>query len=1306
MTMTFRQLEDLVLKELVAVSGLKETAFTSSQGFAEMGIESLQAIHIVSRLNDALKDVLPEPLSPILMFDYPSIAELARYIFSNQIGKLKPAASAVVGSAGVKKVAAEPVSIVGMSCRMPSAENLDEFHALLREGRDCIRTMGASRVGDFTKPIDTLGMVDDIDLFANGVFGITENEARRMDPQQRLLLEETWHAIEDAGYAPSEWRGQQVGVYVGISSSDYARALQGAKYADIFSATGNAHSIAANRISYVFDFRGPSVAVDTACSSSLVALDMAVQALRSGQVDWAVCAGVNLVLNPELSQAFADAMMLSPDGRCFTFSQRANGYVRGEGVGVLILRRRSDAEKDHCRIYADVLSTAVNQDGHSSSLTAPNGKAQEAVILQAIHAAGLLPQDIAYHEAHGTGTALGDPIEFLALERVHVSRASGSAPLIVGSVKTNIGHLEAAAGVAGLIKTALSLYHRTLFPHLHFDVINPQIGARAKNVEVGTDLREWSLNSDDQIRRASVSSFGFGGTNAHAVLGEVTKSIDVKLTPSVDGWPLAFLVSSDSDEGLKAMAVKLKERLISSEASNTEKLDLTELSNALLETRRDLGQRILFSSNSISEITDILGNYAEGRPDARIRKLPRPKKMDSNTAFLFTGQGAQYTKMYWPLYKAHPGFKSKVDSLLRRAQNFFPNSLLDIWSDESNAESLAQTDHGQVLLFVLELSFAQHLEATIGRKPDVVFGHSVGEIIAAVYAGYLSLDDGIKLVISRSHLMRSTKPGAMLAVYTKLDRLQEILLESGGVDLAANNGPDLQVVSGLESDISKLEEALAKLNVRSKRLEVRQAFHSQTMDEVLDPFMNSIEGITVREGSIPIVSSLTGDALAFGAKVSTKLGDVDAFSPGYWRAQLRSTTQFERGLRALSEQFVNVLVEVGPQATLVSMGQRFYPDKKSEWIYFFGREDQTLATYVHGVETLVSLDLVRAALKARKNQLPLTSWSRKRFWIDRPTSSSVATSAVMSPPPQLHPVKMQEKKMTQVRDQKLQEIQVKLVEVMAQAMKVGPDEVDMNESLVDLGADSLVLLNAVQTIKDTYHVSIPISEVFKDLNTLSKIAEFIVQETHVDEPEPQISERSNLPTASLQNFSGVDSQNVALILAGIQAQIALLGQQMGSSASAASMPMQKSAPAEKVSSQPSTQNKIVSDAKRGVLGNFKGFAEKQVQKEDSAEKERFVTNFISRFNSRTKKSKAHAQKYRAVLADNRVSAGFRPTTKEMTYPIHFVNAKGSHFNDLDGNELIDFTMGFGNGGRAPVASGRRSGRTDVTDHRSRAGGLR
>jgi acyl transferase domain-containing protein len=1267
MVTSIRQIEELIIEEIVAVSGLKASAISSGLGFAEMGIESLQAVHIVSRLNEKLKDVLEEPLSPILMFDFPNVNALAKSIFEAQRGQA-PAPSV---RAEIKiRDQQEAISIVGMSCRMPGAANLSEFYKVLVEGRDCIRKIGKSRVGAFTQPIDTLGMVDEVDLFANGVFGITENEARRMDPQHRILLEETWHAIEDAGFAPSEWRGQAVGVYVGISSSDYSRALQGAQYADIFSATGNAHSIAANRISYLFDFKGPSIAIDTACSSSLVALNMAVQALRSGQIDWAVCAGANLVLNPELSQAFADAMMLSPDGRCFTFSQRANGYVRGEGVGVVILRRKSDAEKDKCRIYAEVLSATVNQDGRSSSLTAPNGKAQEAVILDALREANLQPGDISYHEAHGTGTALGDPIEYLALERVHAGRAP-EKPLIVGSVKTNIGHLEAAAGVAGIIKTALALHHKTFFPHLHFDVINPQIGTRAKNVKVGTALQEWPA-ANGETRKASVSSFGFGGTNAHAILAEgPTEKLEAFENDNGQSFPLAL--SSDSDEGLNLLATSLKIFLEKDRSEKLPKIRVRDLSSRLLRTRTDLPEKLIFSARGSAEAEEILNSYLKGAPgtEKRIRKTARARTTLAGVTFLFTGQGAQYTKMYSPLYNSDPVFKDRVDRLFRQAQNFIPQSLFAIWFEDGLSEKISETGYGQILLFIFELAFAQHVESRMGRRPDFVFGHSLGEIIAAAYAGHLDINEALNLIIVRAHLMQKTKQGAMLAVYSTMEKINQVISSQRfAIDFAANNGPGLQVVSGEENEIVRLEKVLQDEKIKFKRMLVRQAFHSRLMDEVLDVFVRSIGNIHPRKGSIPLISSLSGKVVASGETVSTIFGEVDAMGSDYWRAQLRAPTQFENAVLTLADLRSEILIELGPQAVLSSMAQRFYPLKSSEWIHFFNRDDDSLTSYVKGIEALAQLSLIASPLPDRRSNLPLSQWKRKRFWIDAPQPLLQTVAAETKKPED------REKNMKQNMDQRFDEVLTKLVEVMAQAMKVTPAEVDVNESLVDLGADSLVLLNAVQTIKDTYHVSIPISEVFKDLNNLTKIAKFIVHETQ-EAASAQVQDPVlTIPAFALPVSDG--PRDAGVLLNALQGQIAMLSQQLGMIASMGTVPQAApQASPQSATSLSSSVIKVGPEEKRGVLGNFKTFVERDNKREDSDEKERYVTGFISRFNARTKNSKSHAQKYRSVLADNRVSAGFRPTTKEMTYPIHFVKAKGSHFTDLDGNDLIDFTMGFG-----------------------------
>ncbi|HEY8269989.1 MAG TPA: aminotransferase class III-fold pyridoxal phosphate-dependent enzyme [Pseudobdellovibrionaceae bacterium] len=1161
-----QEIAGIIAEEISAMTGLSIDEIPQSQGFLELGLESLQAVSIVEKVGKRIS----QKIDVTAMFDYPSILSLSQFLSGEKDSSYNNSHRHMMDDLG----ATSAIAIVGMSGRFPKAHNLEEFQHNLVNKVHGIEEIGVQRWGPTPdRAINFIGALSDYDQFPADAFGISELEAQRMDPQQRLVLEEAWFAIEDAGYSAEELRGSMTGVFVGISSSDYTHLVQQEGQIDIFSATGNAHSIAANRVSYFFDFKGPSLAIDTACSSSLVAVHLAMDSLRRGEIDLAIVAGVNLVLTPELSEAFSGATMLSPDGRCASFSKNANGYVRGEGVGVVLLKRQADAIED--RIYALVKGSAINQDGKSNGLTAPNGKAQEAVIREALRRAQIEPQAITYHEAHGTGTPLGDPVEMLALQRVHQGR---TLPLLVGSVKTNIGHLEAAAGIAGFIKLALSLYHKKIFPNLHFDELNLQLKDKIPALKVADRGSEWTASSA-QPRCGSVSSFGFGGTNACLILSESTEAVtQVHVSPVPQGIVAVAGFSSNSNEG----ALQSLEKF----AQSIESLDWNTVcanAQATLSQRMSLPHRVLISAESQEELLERIRSHKAksfqvGVPSQRI-------------CFLFTGQGSQYTQMYFAHYSSSNSFKKRVDDLLRDAQLFYPLNLFEVWTDRKYEKELQQTDYGQILLFIFQLVFAEHIKKECNVEPEFVFGHSLGEIIAAVFSGILSESEGLILVAYRGRLMRNTAVGAMTAVFATKVQLDPLMSSGLKLDYAAFNGPQLQVVSGAIHEIEKLETLLTEKAFDFRRMTAQQAFHSALMDPILDVFADSIHSFQFRSSNYKFISSATGELLRAN----------DTLDAGYWKNQLRSPTQFEKAMTTLKSSKATVFIELGPQPVLNGMAQRIIQDVNSTWIHFFESAEKAGSVYANGLIRGLLQAVFHVKTKQRVFDLPKTVFSKKSFLISKkPTSKPVLSSSTKAANP------------AEILDQ--------LVEIVASVMRVPKNEISVDENLVDLGADSLVLMNAIQSIKDNYHVAIPVSEVFKTLNTMQKMADFVCSEIMQKQPEVMQSQNIKMPSASFTS----------------------LGKE-----------------------------------KKGVLGNFRTFASLEKSQDEANERKQYLQTFIKDFNSKTPKTKAHVEKYRDVLADNRTSAGFRPETKEMIYPIHCYKAKGSRFTDIDGNDFIDFTMGFG-----------------------------
>ncbi|MEZ4681393.1 MAG: type I polyketide synthase [Caldilineaceae bacterium] len=857
----------------------------------------------------------------------------------------------------------EAIAIVGMGCRFPGgANNPDQFWELLRNGQDAIVDVPRDR-WDIDAYYDADpnvpgkmtarqgGFLIAVDGFDPQFFGISPREAVSLDPQQRLLLEVSWETLESANLVPDTLFNSKTGVFVGICGHDYQHLLEQGDYSQhgIYSATGNASSVAAGRLSYTLGLTGPCVAIDTACSSSLVAVHLACQSLRNGECNLALAGGVNLILSPEYSVTFSNAHMLSPDSRCKTFDAAANGFVRGEGCGIVALKRLSDAAADGDTILAVIRGSMINQDGRSSGLTAPSGPAQQSVIRQALANAGIQPAEVSYIEAHGTGTPLGDPIEIGALEAVFAERQD---PLWVGSVKTNIGHLEGAAGVAGLIKVVLSMRHQALPAHLHLHNPNPYVDWQNSPVRVPTAFTPWASETLSEGRAAKriagVSSFGFSGTNAHIVLEEFLPENrqvnDVKFTHAAPvERPYHLLnLSAQSETTLQALAQHYYQRL-----TNASMADLGNIGYTANLARTHFNHRLSVAADSVAGMQQALAAYAADQHTRAVVQGHLTTDPDNiKLAFLFTGQGAQYVNMGSELYATQPTFRATIDRCEELFQQATGESLLAILFPEDSGQwavgsgsvdsgaggsgsedsfqssvsgSLDDTTYTQPALFALEYALATLWQAW-GIQPALLIGHSVGELVAACVAGVFTLKDGIKLVAARGRLMGALpQDGTMISLLADEARVRQAVAPyQNTVSIAAVNGPESIVISGERTAVQALAAALAAEGVKTRELTVSHAFHSPLMDPMLDAFAQIAQSITYHEPRIPIVSNLTGQLST--DPLSTDLLSTDPLSHWqYWVRHVRDAVRFADGITTLHEQGINVLLEIGPKPTLLGM---------------------------------------------------------------------------------------------------------------------------------------------------------------------------------------------------------------------------------------------------------------------------------------------------------------------------------------------------------------------------------------------------
>jgi acyl transferase domain-containing protein/acyl carrier protein len=923
---------------------------------------------------------------------------------SERLGNLSPLKRALIAIDelqarldAAERARTEPIAIVGMSCRFPGgADDPAAYWRLLRDGVDAIREIPPERwdVDAYYDPDPSVpgkmyvrkgGFLREVDRFDPAFFGISPREATGMDPQQRLLLEVAWEALESAGQAPDRLSGTQTGVFIGMMNTDYENIGAGdATRIDPYFVTGNAHSIAAGRLSYLLGLQGPSLAVDTACSSSLVALHLACQSLRNGESNLALVGGVNLMLGPEATIASCKLRALAPDGHCKTFDARADGYTRGEGCGIVVLKRLSEALADGDEVLAIIRGSAVNQDGRSNGLTAPSALAQEAVLRTALANAGVEPGEVGYVEAHGTGTSLGDPIEVRALGAVLGQGRKAEEPLVLGSAKTNVGHLEAAAGMAGLIKVVLSLRNGEIPPHLHFQQLNPHISLKEIPAEIATELRPWAAG---KRRIAGVSAFGFSGTNAHVILEEAP----AREAATAAGRPWHLLnLSATSEAGLKALARRFEGYLSAAPAAALEDICYTAQMG-----RSHFAHRLSVVADSAEHAAEQLAAFlagAEGTGTAhgQVKGQSRPK-----VAFLFTGAGSQYPGMGRELYDTEPVFRAALDRCAELARPLLQQPLLSVLYPEPGVASpLDDIAYTQPAMFALEYALCE-LWRSWGIHPDWVMGHSVGELTVACVAGVFTLEDGLRLVIERGRLMRElSREGEMVAINAEEARVAEALAPHvGEASIAAINGPEDVVIAGTRGAVRAVAGHFEAQGVKTKRLAISIASHSPMMDPMLDAFERVAASITYAPPRLGLVSNVTGRRVE-GREVS---------SASYWRRHVREPVRFADGLKTLHAQGVELFVEVGPHPTLLGMGARCLPKDAGVWLPSLrkGQPDgqQMLASlgglYTRGVEA--DWRAVYGGQPRRKVMLPTVAWQRERYWVESPAPASPAASVERRP---------------------------------------------------------------------------------------------------------------------------------------------------------------------------------------------------------------------------------------------------------------------------------------------------------------------
>ena len=1249
----------------------------------------------------------------------------------------------------------EAIAVVGMGCRFPGeADTPEEFWRLLSAGRDAISEIPADRwdVSSLYDPDPQTpgkmytrngGFLRQIDGFDAGFFGISNREAPSIDPQQRLLLEVGWEALENAGLVPRQLAGSRVGVFVGLCTNDYSQLLaqRARTEIDAYLATGNSHSVAAGRLAFLLGFTGPALAIDTACSSSLVAVHIACQNLRQRECDLALAGGVNLMLTPDLTVNFCKALMLSPDGRCKTFDASADGFARGEGCGMVVLKRHSDAVRDGDPILALIRGSAINQDGRTSGLTVPNGPSQQAVIRQALENAGVKPADVGYVEAHGTGTRLGDQIEIGALGAVFGKSHTGEDPLLLGSVKTNFGHLEGAAGVASLIKVVLSLRHGMIPRHLHYRHPSSEIDWQQYPVHVCAEAMPWPAHRERRV--AGVSSFGFSGTNAHVVV-EVPPRLSAEATaadrPARRPTIQLLNISAMSAAALAETACRYEQCL-----GQNPDLSLGDVCYSASVRRTLFRHRLSVTGRTADEVRAKLSAYAAGKKIDGVQQGYIEERGTVPVAFLFTGQGSQYIGMGKGLYAAEPVFRAALDRCQEIIADRLHPPLLEAMFQDG---SLDETRYTQPALFALGYALAE-LWQSWGLRPSWVMGHSLGEYVAACVAGALDLEDGLGLVIERARLMQSLPSGGgMAAVFADEETVAGAISQhTGELAIAALNGPENTVISGRGAAVDEVVAEFQRRKIAARRLTVSHAFHSPLIDPILDEFTKIVEQVRFHPLHIPLVSNVTGEILASGT----------SFDAGYWRRHTRDAVRFQTGIEALLGVGCRLFLEIGAKPILCGMGSACANAGNQTWLPSLspGSDDaESVLAALAGLHVQGAKIEWSSYFQDTGHQfspIPTYAFQRQPVWCQ--LKDTMMEPEHISPPQQAfssvsratrhEPPAEQQENRAILRDVDRRTLVLQeLTTLTARLLRTPADQLDIHAPFLEMGADSLVLMEAVRSVEKTFGVKISIRQIFETHTNVAALASFITEtmpddrwahlaartpaaRTPAVEPSspsppsrraPAESAPALVPPAAQTSAALIshapaapDEMAAASLAALCQQQLQVYEQIVSKQLAACNGGLVGSPQtlpsavrigrhgslsdgiadtAAKLSANHSNDPNHVSAANHGVpaaSGNQQPadsvlppwkVAEVRARGLTPPQAEH-LEKLIERYTQRTRGSKQLAQSYRRMLADNRAAAGFRFSTKEMLYPIVADRSRGSRIWDVDGNEYIDITMGFG-----------------------------
>ncbi|MBD2528169.1 aminotransferase class III-fold pyridoxal phosphate-dependent enzyme [Nostoc flagelliforme FACHB-838] len=1208
------------------------------------------------------------------------------------------------------------VAIIGMVGRFPGAGNVDEFWRNLCEGSESTTFFQDEELDPSIDPnlckdpsyVKARGIISGGETFDAAFFGVNPLEAVVMDPQARVFLELVYEALENAGYESESFEGL-IGLYAGCGQNTYfANHISGRM--EIVDRIGEFQTMLANekdflttRAAYKLNLKGPAVSVNTACSTSLVAVIQACQALTSYQCDLALSGGVSMTTPQNSGYMAQEGSMLSGDGHCRPFDANAQGTMFNNGAGVVVLKRLEDALNDGDRIYAVIRGSGINNDGADKvSFTAPSVDGQAEAIAMAQADANFHPESISYIEAHGTATPLGDPIEIEALTQAFRVHTDAKQFCAIGSLKSNVGHLVAAAGVAGLIKTALALYYKKIPPSLNFEAPNPKIDFANSPFYVNTKLAEWT--EGETPRRAGVSSFGVGGTNAHIVLEEA---------PQIQGSGSSrpqqlLLLSAKTSTALEAATANLQQHL-----QYNGEINLADVAYTLQRGRKAFNYRRSIVCHDITDAIAALQSLDPNQVNTRHTEIRNPA-----VVFMFPGQGSQYVNMGLNLYNREPVFQEVVDECAEILKPWLGKDLREIMypapSDcETAAISLRQTCFTQPALFVIEYALAK-LWQSWGVKPQAMIGHSIGEFVAACIAGVFSLEDVLMLVATRGRFMWELPPGAMLSVRLPAKEVEPRL--NTELAIAAINGPSLCVVSGPTEAIAALQKQLESEEVVCRHLHTSHAFHSPMMDSIIAPFAKVVEKVKLSPPQIPFVSTVTADWITA----------QQATDPMYWATHLRQTVRFAEGIQTIWQQPERLLLEVGPRITTTTLARQQAKDIKQQIaIPSLGDNAENEAEWTALLKAVgqlwlagVSIDWSDFYQREMRQRIPLPTYpfERQRFWIDPPPHPNRAATPKLANPQLLEKIQT----MTTSPQQKLIPL---LKEIIEETSGLEIASVDDSTTFLEMGLDSLSLTQVGLALKKKFKVKVTLRQLLEICPNLITLADLINQalspealsalgltETVADPipeaPLPEPSPATTSPTLVVhevhRNGSNGSTPQISLqpvasnsvLESVINQQLQIMSQQLallGNNSQSLTVPVVPAAtsqnngvkPQNAVSIPPTQTSKesqaSVDTESNGAKKAFGAAAriEKTQTKTLTTQQRAHLDKIIQRYTKRTQKSKEFTQSHRPYLADPRTVSGFNPTMKEMVYPIVVSRSSGSKLWDVDENEYVDLSNGFG-----------------------------